>query len=67
MTKTAFQEKRIQMLVEKSVSKAFRELLADPDRGLELTPYAKRRLRQSLAFKRRGKTILLDAVLTKYQ
>ncbi len=67
MGKISLQEKTIQALVDRSVSRALRELLADPDRGLELTAYAKRRLKQSAAFKKRGKTIPLDAALAKYQ
>jgi hypothetical protein len=67
MIKTPVSEKQIQTMVEQSVSRALRQLLTDPDAGLELTAYAKRRLERSLELKHAGKTTSLKQILAKYR
>lgn len=42
-----------------------REIMADPDAGLELTPHAVRRLEKTLEEKKQGKTRSLYSVLRK--
>lgn len=67
MTQALIQERKIKTLVEQSVSRIMRQILIDPDYGSELTAYAKRRLNKSLKFKKAGKTISLDEILSKYR
>ena len=52
--------------IRKEITRMIREIIADPDAGLELTPYAVRRLEKTLEEKRQGKTRSLYAVLKKY-
>ena len=64
MTKTAFQNRDISGVIRQEVVRVLREMLSDPDFGLELTDYAKKRIKQSLSSK---KTVSLDEILKKYK
>lgn len=64
MPKTLLQNRDISAIIRKEVVMALREIFDDPDFGLELTDYAKKKLKRSLASKKR---IPLDEVLKKYK
>ena len=64
MEKAVFQNKEISALVRKEVAKALREILDDPDFGLELTEYAKKRLHRAL--KSKGKGMPFSEIKKKY-
>lgn len=64
MSKTLFQNKDFNMVIRLEIIKALREILDDPDFGLEFTDYAKKRLRQ--AQKSKGKGIPLSEIKKKY-
>ena len=48
MTKVLTQEKKIRAVARQEAVKVFREVMSDPDFGLELTAEAKRRLRRAM-------------------
>ncbi|MDO8624113.1 MAG: hypothetical protein Q7R54_02045 [bacterium] len=56
--------KKLDPQVKAYIDNAIDEALNDPDRGLELTEYAKRRLHAAL--KNRAKRTPLSALLKKY-
>ena len=64
MSETLAQNKDISAVVRQEVVRVLREMLSDPDFGLELTDYAKKRIKQSLSSK---KTVSLDEILKKYK
>lgn len=64
MSKTIFQNKDMNLIIRHEVVKALRDILEDPDFGLELTEYAKKRIRQ--AQKSKGKGIPLPKIKRKY-
>jgi hypothetical protein len=45
---------QLEALIESAVERKLVEMLGDPDRGLELTPAAKNKLRRSIAATQRG-------------
>lgn len=51
--------------IRRVVIEVVREMLADPDFGLELTPYTIQRLKKSLKSKKEGRLIRLDEILEK--
>lgn len=55
----------LQTLIKREVRAVWREVLGDPDRGLELRAGAVRRLKRSLDSKRRGLYNNLDTVIRK--
>jgi hypothetical protein len=61
-TKTA---KKIDPALKVYIAEAIQEALNDPDFGLELTDYAKKRLRAAMKDKRPGKS--LARILAKYR
>lgn len=58
--------KNIHTVVRKEVVDVMREILSDPDAGLELTSYFVRRLRKSVRDKKAGKLTPLDKVFARY-
>jgi len=52
--------------IRKQVVSVLREILSDPDAGLELTAYAKRRLAKSQKDKVAGRVTPLKDILRKY-
>ncbi|MEK9180228.1 MAG: hypothetical protein AAB897_02340 [Patescibacteria group bacterium] len=61
MSKILVEERKINRLVKKAVVETFRDMLSDPDAGLELQAWVKKRLS-----KKPTKTIPLESVLKKY-
>lgn len=64
MAKTTLGDKKLNTIVRKKVIAILQEFLDDPDFGLELTEYAKKKLERSLASKRR---VPLEQILKKYK
>jgi hypothetical protein len=60
-------EKKIDLLVQKRVNEVIREILADPDFGLEFTPEFIKRLKKSIASKKDGRVVSLEKILKKYK
>lgn len=55
------------MAIRKQVISVLREIMSDPDQGLELTAYAKRRLAAAERSRRGGKHTPLAQVMAKYK
>ena len=55
------------MAIRKQVISVLREIMSDPDQGLELTAYAKRRLAKSMRSKAAGRVTPLKDILRKYK
>jgi len=53
--------------VRGAVIEVMREILDDPDYGLELTPYIIERLKESLKSQQEGRVISIEDVMKKYQ
>ncbi len=53
--------------IRTAVIEVIREILDDPDYGLELTPYTIKRLKESLKSKKEGKVVSLEEIRNKYQ
>ena len=53
-------------IVRREVIDVVREVLSDPDLGLELTPAFSRRLKKSLKEKKAGKVTFLTKVFAQY-
>ncbi|OGZ18381.1 MAG: hypothetical protein A2V72_02100 [Candidatus Nealsonbacteria bacterium RBG_13_37_56] len=53
--------------IRSAVIEVIREILDDPDYGLELTPYIVRRLKESLKSKKEGRLISFEEIKNKYQ
>jgi acyl-CoA hydrolase len=66
MIKTALDEAQLKSLIKKQVITVLREFLGDPDFGCELTEYAKKRIRHSMASVKAGKISNLDEILKKH-
>lgn len=67
MAKTAsLDNKYLEILVKKSVISVFREILSDPDYGLELRPDFVKRLKKSVLSEKREEVVSLDKILKKY-
>lgn len=64
MPKTLFQNKEINAIIRSEIITALREILDDPDFGLEFTEKAKKRLRQALIAKQKG--ISFSEIKKKY-
>jgi vacuolar-type H+-ATPase subunit E/Vma4 len=60
-------EKKIDFLVQKRVNEVIREILSDPDYGLEFTPEFIKRLKKSIASKKTGRVVSLEKILKKYK
>ena len=67
MAQTTLSERKITDLVRREVIDVMREVLSDPDAGLELTPGAVRRLKHSIKAKEAGKTKPLADIFKKYR
>ncbi len=67
MAKAFVQEKKIAEIARRQVIGVFRELMADPDRGLSLRPEFARRLRRSIQSKQDGKVRDLREILARYR
>jgi len=67
MAKTLLQNKKINEIIRQQVIGVMREMLTDPDFGLELRPEFIKRLKKSIKSKKAGKFVSLDGVLKKYQ
>lgn len=66
MATVATQPKNITNIVRKEVIDVMREVLSDPDAGLELTRDFTRRLKKSVKEKKAGKTTPLSEVFRQY-
>lgn len=67
MAKTAsLDNKYLKILVKKSVISVFREILSDPDYGLELRLDFVKRLKKSVLSEKREEVVSLDKILKKY-
>ncbi|PIR71795.1 MAG: hypothetical protein COX89_01150 [Candidatus Nealsonbacteria bacterium CG_4_10_14_0_2_um_filter_37_10] len=66
MVKLVTQPKNITTIVRKEVIDVIREVLSDPDIGLELTQGFIRRLKKSVKEKEVGKTTPLSEVFKRY-
>ena len=64
MSKTLIQNKEISAIVRLEIVMALREIIDDPDFGLEFTEKAKKRLRLALIKKQKG--IPLSEIKKKY-
>lgn len=64
MPKTTLEKAKLNNLIRRQVISILREFLDDPDFGLELTEYAKKKLERSLSSKKR---IPLEEVLQRYK
>ncbi|OGF82767.1 hypothetical protein A2924_03525 [Candidatus Giovannonibacteria bacterium RIFCSPLOWO2_01_FULL_44_16] len=58
---------RTSNIVHRQVAAAFREILSDPDAGLEFSRVAGLRLKKSIRSSKTGKTKGLSEVLNKYR
>lgn len=58
--------KNIHTLVRKEVVGIMREVLSDPDTGLEITPSFTRRLKKSLKDEKDGRVIPLSKLFKQY-
>lgn len=54
MSKTFLQNKEINTIIRQEIVMVLREIIDDPDFGLEFTEKAKKRLRRALSFKQKG-------------
>jgi len=66
MAKILLQNKKINGIVRRQVIEVIREMLSDPDFGLELKPEFIKRLKKSIKSKKAGKYTSLDKILKKY-
>lgn len=64
MSKTVFQNKEINAVIRSEIITALREIIDDPDFGLEFTEKAKKRLRKALITKEKG--ISFSEIKKKY-
>lgn len=64
MLKTALDKAQLNTLIKQQVITVLREFLGDPDFGLELTKYAKKKLARSVSSKKKG--IFLEELKRKY-
>jgi hypothetical protein len=60
-------EKKIDLFVQKKVNEVIREILSDPDYGLEFTLEFTKRLKKSIASKKTGRVVSLEKILKKYK
>lgn len=67
MAKAFIQEDNLTDIVHKQVVSAFREVLSDPDFGLELTKGITLRLNSSARSKKAGQLKSLSEILDKYK
>ena len=67
MQKVAIKNHKIETLVRRQVAHSMREILTDPDFGLELKPAVVRRLKKSRESYDKGLFKSLDQVLRKFQ
>ena len=58
--------KRMHNVVRREVIDVVREVLSDPDLGLELSPKFSRRLKKSIKEKKAGKVSLLSKIFAQY-
>lgn len=67
MSKTlTISPKNIQAIVREEVVGVMREVLSDPDAGLEITPSFSRRLKKSLKDEKAGRVIPLSKIFKQY-
>ena len=64
---TQIATKKIDVLVHKKVIEVMREILSDPDYGLDFNSDFIKRLRRSIHSKKSGKVVGLDSVFKKYK
>ena len=64
--KDKIQYERIDSIIRQRVAEVMREILTDPDYGLELKASFTKRLQKSIQSKKSGKTISFDDILRKY-
>jgi len=60
-------DKRIDTLVHKRVIEVMREILSDPDYGLELNSDFVARLKKSIDSKSANQVVSLDSILKRYK
>jgi len=66
MAKTTTIEKKIDERIRRQVIDVMREVLSDPDAGLEITPEFNRKLNQSAKAEAQGKTTPLEKIFKEY-
>ena len=59
--------KKIDLFIHKKVIEIIREILSDPDYGLEFRPEFITRLKKSIRSKGAGRVVSLDKILKKYK
>lgn len=64
MLKTLLQNKEINVIIRREIIMALREIIDDPDFGLEFTEKAKKRMRLALVKKQKG--ISFSEIKKKY-
>lgn len=67
MAKALVKNKKFNELVRRQVIEVMREILSDPDFGLELRPEFIKRLKKSIKSKEAGKYTSLDKIFKKYR
>lgn len=57
---------KIKTMIKRQIVESFRELLSDPDLGLDLTAAAAKRIKKSVNSRRKGLYKPLDEIIKKY-
>lgn len=66
MTTKTMQQRKMSAMVRQQVVEVLREVMSDPDLGLELRPEFVRRLKRSIRDVKAGKIIPLSKIIAKY-
>ena len=66
MTKTVTENKNLDDRIRSQVIDVMREVLSDPDAGLEVTPEFSGKLKESMKAEEAGKTTPLEKIFEKY-
>ncbi|HEX9722292.1 MAG TPA: hypothetical protein VGA53_03425 [Candidatus Paceibacterota bacterium] len=66
MAKTITENKNLDNRIRSQVIDVMREVLSDPDAGLEVTPEFSRKLKQSMKAEEAGKTTSLKKIFEEY-
>jgi len=66
MAKTVTENKKLDARIRTQVIGVMREVLSDPDAGLEVTPEFSRKLKESMKAEEAGKTTPLEKIFKEY-
>lgn len=66
MANATIENKKLGEQIRKQVIDVMREVLSDPDAGLEITPAFSRKLKQSVRAETAGRTTSLKQIFDKY-